>query len=68
MTYSVITEEIKVGNDSNLPVDISGSFTVECDDIVGDSDDKRDRVDNISRELREAIDDVLDEHRMEDQI
>jgi hypothetical protein len=65
-TYSTISEEIKTGSDSDLPVDVSGEITVECNDIVGDSDEKRERVGEISQELRDAIDGVLDEHRMDE--
>jgi hypothetical protein len=65
-TYSTISEEIKTGSDSDLPVDVSGEITVECNDIVGDSQDKRAQVGEISQELRDAIDGVLDEHRTDE--
>ena len=65
-TYSTISEEIKTGSDHDLPVDLSGEITVEADDIAGNSDAKREQVRDISQELRDAIDGVLDEHRDED--
>jgi signal transduction histidine kinase len=71
MTYQTIEETIKIsethGGLSEFPVDIQGEITLEKTDIATETDHARDSVQSLSTELREAIDEVIEQYKEEGQ-
>lgn len=65
MTYLNVEETINVREPHELNISIGGEIVVENSDISRDEEVVREQVAAVSRDLRAAIDDVLEEHAEE---
>lgn len=65
MSYLNVEETINVRDPHELNVNVGGEIVVDISDIARDEEVARERVAAVSRDLRAAIDDVLEEHAEE---